>query len=232
MSASASGPHKSGFTLLEVLIAITLFALVISSVYGAYRATFMTVNSTESSVNVAVAARIVLERMSEDLQMLYIGKGAYLKGRRGDIAGRRADTLSCLSSAHLLFHREERPAGLAALSYTVQETSSGRFDLYRSDVPLVIGSDSEAEPDSGEPLGRGLEELRITYVDANGTEYDEWESGSESELVTAENEKTGLRLPVLLRLQIRMADLSGETGSTLFRTAVALPELVPDLSDE
>ncbi|MBU1985892.1 MAG: prepilin-type N-terminal cleavage/methylation domain-containing protein, partial [Proteobacteria bacterium] len=40
--------RNSGFTLLEILMAISIFAIVVSLAYGSYRATFLIIDTTES----------------------------------------------------------------------------------------------------------------------------------------------------------------------------------------
>ena len=59
--------------------------------YGAYRATFHTVDGTEEQVKLAARARVILERISADLESIYISKDGFLQGEKGDIGGNRAD---------------------------------------------------------------------------------------------------------------------------------------------
>lgn len=210
----------AGFTLLEVLISISIFALVVSSVYGAYRATFQTVSSAERQAVSAAAARVILERFSEDLETIATDKDSYLLGQQGDIGDNRADGLSCISFAHLAFNRKERSSGRTVLTYSVVETEDGAIDLYRSDTPAIPGADG-AETDKGLLLGRGLREFRITYVDANGNESEAWDSGSEAQ----EGGEAKITLPALVRLRIRLADSDEEGSGVVFRTAVPLPAL-------
>ena len=226
----ASQPRRnrraSGFTLLEVLISIGLFAIVISSVYGAYQATFTTVQATESQVIQAAAARVILERISEDLAAISTDESGFLQGRQGMVGDSRADSLSCMSFAHLAFNRADRQLGRTILKYSVEETDSNRIDLYRSDLPVTPGTEGETETDTelGELLGTGLQEFRLTYVTADGTEHEEWDSSQDG--TGAGGQETGpLSLPVLIRIEIRLADSPDSEDGTTFRTAVALPSI-------
>lgn len=223
--------YNLGFTLLEVLISITLFAIVISSVYGAYRATFRTVSGTEWQVEVAAAARVVLDRMSHDLTSLHVGEDGYLQGETGDVSGRRADTFSCLSAAHVVFQRSEQGGGLAVLTYAVEETESGLFNLYRSDISYLPGMENENRDGQGELLVKGLRELRISYVAADGSESDSWSSGVET-VSDEDGKEQSIVLPVLIRLQIHFAESTESEEQTVFRTAVAMPKIPGNSSEE
>lgn len=217
--------RAAGFTLLEVLISIGIFAIVVSSVYGAYQATFRTVQATESQVKQAAAARVILERISEDLAAISTTEGGFLQGRQGDAGGRRADSLSCMSFAHLAFNRTDRQAGRAILKYTVEETDTDRIDLYRSDLPFTPGAEGADDTEKGELLGTGLQEFRITYVTADGIEHEEWDSGQDETGIGSDQEAAEFKLPVLVRIEIRLAESLESEAGTVFRTAVALPSV-------
>lgn len=214
--------QKAGFTLLEVLISIGIFAIVVSSVYGAYQATFKTVQATESQATLAASARVILERVSEDLAAISTDANGFLQGRQGAVGSRRADSLSCMSFAHLVLNRTERSAGRALLRYSVEETDPDRIDLYRADLPVTPGTDAADETEKGELLGRGLQEFRITYVTADGIEHEEWDSGQDG---TGGQETAEIKLPVLVRIEIRLAESPESEEGTVFRTAVALPSI-------
>ena len=64
---SKNTTNPKGFTLLEVLIAMSIFAVVLSMLYTVYTGTFRNIEETESQADLYQMARIVLERMTEDL---------------------------------------------------------------------------------------------------------------------------------------------------------------------
>ena len=65
---------RSGFTLLEILIAIAILALVVSSLYGAYSGTMETTEMVESARDIDQAARLALMQMVDDFSSLYYKK--------------------------------------------------------------------------------------------------------------------------------------------------------------
>jgi type II secretion system protein J len=65
---------RAGFTLLEILIAIAILALVVSSLYGAYSGTLETTEMVASARDVDQAARLALMQMVDDFSSLYYRK--------------------------------------------------------------------------------------------------------------------------------------------------------------
>ncbi len=109
-----STKNQRAFTLLEVLIAMSIFAVVLSMLYTAYTGTFRNIEETESQADLYQMARIVLERMTEDLESVYMvsqqkasddeeetDQPARFVGTMSEIEGRRLDTLRFASKAHI-----------------------------------------------------------------------------------------------------------------------------------
>lgn len=107
MSVAAPLRKSSGFTLLEVLVAIFIFAIVLSAVYGAYITAITAAGTTELQADINNKARTALERIASDLGGVYLGADGSLNGWKKEIGGNRADTLAFTSTAHLLFSRKE-----------------------------------------------------------------------------------------------------------------------------
>jgi prepilin-type N-terminal cleavage/methylation domain-containing protein len=213
---------QDGFTLLELLMAIFIFAIVISSVYGAYRSTFRVTDSTESVVEFSSMARIALERMAGDLESVYLGDGGSLQGERNEGETGRADRLTFTSAAHLVFSKTEPAAGYAMIRYATEvDEESGLMRLYRLDVPVRPGGGLEIDEEKGFLLCDRLAEIQYSYVDPEGDEHDEWNSG-EGGLVPEGGTQTG-NFPAMIRLTLRFATSAEAEEQTVFSTAVALP---------
>lgn len=218
--------EQQGFTLLELLIATVIFAVVISSVYGAYRATFHTIAGTDQQVLQAAAARVVFERVTEDLEALYTAEDGFFEGEQNQLGDGRADSLRFLSSAHLILNREQNPVAKATIEYKGLESESGGFDLIRIDIPYLPGQEEDdGDETQGEILGRGLLSFSLSYFDEDGEQADDWVSGGSSRVDQQPGENQVLELPVLVRVEITFRPDSEEGLPTLYRTSIALPRV-------
>jgi hypothetical protein len=152
-------------------MAVFIFAIVISSVYGAYRSTFRVTNNTESLAEFGNMGRISLERISGDLEALYSGDGGLLQGERNDGKTGRSDQLTFTSTAHLVFNQKELPASYAMIRYRTElDEGSGLLRLYRIDKPFRPGGDQELDEERGYLLCDSLAQIEYSYLDAGGHE--------------------------------------------------------------
>ncbi len=218
--------NTKGFTLLEILIAMSIFAVVLSTLYTAYTGTFRNIEETESRIDMYEMARIALGRMVEDLESVYMSQRAKdseseegipepkpFLGEDAEINGRSADTLRFLSKAHIVFNEEDNGAGAAEIVYEVRESEEGdSFFLYRSDKQdLKEGSEEGAQ---GLMLCDGLHSVNFTYYDDNGEAHDGWDSSSES----FEDS-----LPARVSILLEFVNRSDPEAPFKFMVGVALP---------
>lgn len=226
--AASNDLAERGFTLIELLIATFIFAIVVSSVYGAYRATFTVIRRSEEQLALGRAGQVAMERISDDLRSVVAGFGGELRGEKHELSGARDDRLAFISASHLALSKKDLQAGYAAIGYSV-EADEGLLRLYRLDRVLLPGMNREAGDTPGEILATGLREVRFTYVDADGRETDEWDS-KEGQEAAGEGQPAAPLLPELVYVKLvfapqaaRQTEGEGE-GGVVFRTAVALPK--------
>ena len=215
--------QEEGFTLVELLFAIFIFAIVISSVYGSYRATFHIVHSSESQIALSHKARAVLERITEDMRSLVFSEDGYLSGETHNISGNRGDSLAFISSAHIALRKGDVLSGNTLIQYSLEvDEGSGLLNLYRSDTPVKPGAVT-ADKDVEENLVcTGIHELRFLYIDEEGNENDEWLSGEE-EIEDTGTEGKGATFPVLVYIELTFAESLESDVLDTFKTAVAIP---------
>ena len=218
---------RAGFTLLEILLAMVIFAIVLSTLYTAYTGTFRNINETESQADIYRMARIALERITEDLESAYIPpwavspesggenlQPALFVGEDAQISDRSADTLLFFSRAHLVFDEEEVDTTIARISYDVRETEEDEdgFVLYRSDTPSF-----EEAPEPGTAgliLCEDLHAVNFTYYDDKGRGYDHWDSA---------NEEFKDKLPVMVSISLEFVNKGNPEAPLKFVSSVVLP---------
>ena len=216
---SCPGYWPRGFTLIELTIAMSIFAIVISAVYGAYRATFQITRGSEYQAEVAQHAGIVLDRIAEDLGSLVISKGGFFLGEEHGFAGFRGDSLSFISYAHIILSKSDPPAGRAMIRYSVEQNNkSGLLRLYRSDTILLPGVEPGKEEESRDILCDGLKEVRFTYHDKQGNPNAEWLSNGGG----MGGEKP-LEFPAVVEVELHFSEFENSKRSYTYKTAIALP---------
>lgn len=218
--------HKRGFTLLEILIALFIFAIVISTIFASYTGTFRIINETESQADIYGMARIALERIREDLESVCFfpresegskqgaaGLSYQFAGEHTEIQGRSADTLSFVAMAHLVFGSEDEYSGPAAITYYVRKTDEKEnLSLYRSDTPYFLEPPEKGT--GGLILCDGLLSVSFTYYNADGVPYNNWDS-------TSEEFKD--RLPVMVSILLEFMNKADPETPFKFMTGVAVP---------
>jgi general secretion pathway protein J len=211
---------KAGFTLLEIVIAIAILAVVFTSLYSAYSSTLDTTEAVESERDVGQAARLGLMRIAEDLASVYYqavegdaeDRPYSFEGSDTGALDQGGKVLEITTGGSLDFNLVFPSLRINRVSYVLepQPDNERYYKLVRREVPFV-GLAEEGEEMVIE-VAEGVEELSLTYFDEDGQELSQWDS----EAV----ESQGL-LPrlVLIRLQ-----LAGDR-SRLFTISVALPPL-------
>lgn len=225
--ASSKTPMTlAGFTLLEILIATLILAVVLSIIFVSYRGTYRNIEETSAQAEIYGMARVALERITEDLESVYMieaaatapsGGGGPPPGRfvgaDAQIDGRSADTLRFLSRAHLVFAGSERGSGTAEIVYSVTKSVEGdHFLLYRSDTAEL--EETSKDGDQGLILCDNLHSVNITYYDEKDQTHDHWNS--------TENEFKD-RLPRRVAILLEFVNPSNPEIPLRFETGAALP---------
>ena len=211
---------ENGFTLLEILIAITIFAIVIGLAYASYNATFHITQSAESQTEIYAKARITLERIREDLESYYPGSNHFFKGTEKTLGENRADTLLFTSTAFIKLHPDSLPHGPIFIHYqAVEDPDSGALQLYRTILPLTTEISDDEVHKNALLLCDNLTEVLFTYQDIDGEWFDTW--GQDE---TEEADKPPL--PIMITVSLRFNDGTPETPGTLFKTGIQLPAVM------
>jgi hypothetical protein len=214
---------------MEILIAMFIFAVVLSTIYSSYTGTHRIMAVAGSQADIYAMARVALERMQEDLGSVYIPpkgdkspesdeevadeeEGAFV-GEDKEIEGRSADPLRFTSRAHLVFSEQEQASGTAEIAYFVEEDEEGEgFVLYRSDRPAF--EEKPEEGAGGLALCDRLVSVNFAYYDDEGEVYDNWDS-------TSDEFKD--KIPKMVSITLEFENSADPETPFRFLTTVALP---------
>jgi len=212
-----------GFTLLEILIAIFIFAVVITTVFGSFNFVFGKIGIIEESRTTYEMAKDCLNRMSIDLASAYFRQSpAYkppkedgeldpyrLVGKLSDAGGEDFGQLRFTAMAHLPMQQRQRD-GVAEIIYYVTTDRDGSRVLRRSDR---LDFSEPREDLSGDPiLCENVKSLTFTYIDAEDDEKETWDSDSDD---------VGYATPRAVRIQL---EIGSDDIFHTFETTVLFPQ--------
>ncbi|MGD8369029.1 MAG: prepilin-type N-terminal cleavage/methylation domain-containing protein [Desulfobacterales bacterium] len=211
-----------GFTLLEILVALLIFGVVMSSLFLSFRSILFDPQGLERRFAGQEMARNALDRIVADLQSISVALPPRYRPPEGNvppdpqrleagtemIANQEFSRLRFASLAHLpMRNRPER--GIAQIVYYVQAEENDTFVLRRSDQLEPYPATAEVADDP--ILCSGIRSLAFRFISEDGDSFDTWNS---------ETERFGYRLPASVAVRI---ELAGEGPSPVFETQVRLP---------
>ncbi len=208
--------QRSGFTLLEILVAMFILAIVLTTILGTFTETLKNINYAESQADIYQMARVALKIMNEDLEGSLISNTRIFSGQDDEIDSRDADFLTFFSTNHVSFDEEGKDSGNARISFYVQEKEEEQEEtglvLYRSDI-LERGEAPE-DKTGGVVLCEGLHSVNFMYYDIDGDEYESWDS-------SAGQYKD--KLPSMVTIRLEFLNESNPEEPLRFETGIAPP---------
>ena len=214
--------NDKGFTLLEIIFAIAIFAIIIACIYPAYTSTYNNIEIAETESDIYYMARVAMARITDDLESAYLPDPGRIEessdnivfiGQNKYIESERADIIRFISRAHInLGDSFESESDSKIEYYTRQDEDTGEITLYRSDTG---GRNAWPEEETGGfILCEGLHSFYLTYKDKNGQEYDAWDSSD----INFKN-----ILPSLVIITLEFIDKNNPEDPLRYRTGVFLP---------
>lgn len=226
MPISIHSPRQSppqGFTLAEILIAIAIFALLVSIIMGSFSGVFSHTEDLAIQRSNYAMARSCLMRMATDLTSIYLEKKPFFKPPEttqdqsfyrfwaaSDNTVERIH-LQFASRAHVDFGADRRQ-GIAVIRYYLEAMDKGldpTFRLRRADVLSYEGE--LPEPVNDPILCENIRTFKMAYLNAEGESFEAWDSSSaDYEFAT----------PRAVRIRL---ELASPAGPAVYQTVVPLP---------
>ncbi|MBW1699093.1 MAG: prepilin-type N-terminal cleavage/methylation domain-containing protein [Deltaproteobacteria bacterium] len=211
-----------GFTLLEILVAIFIFSIVVTIVFGSYNSIFSNAEAISKSTVAYEMGKNCLYRMGLDFHNIYVTHLPEYRppdiddppdpyrvvGDTSEAGDRIFGRIRFTSLSHLPLNKDSHD-GIAEIVYYVQTTKDQDHVLRRRDnlYPYPAFKENGEDP----VLCRNVLSLRFKYYDAEGEEFDTWDS---------EDSRYHYSTPRVIGIQLTFGDAE---SPLYFETKVLLP---------
>ena len=207
---------EAGFTLLEILSAAALLAIILTILYSTASVQIRTIEQTRNQGDIDHMARVVMERMADDISSAYFSKEVgkedrveYLfAGTNGEREGIPEDSLRFTSLCNARYPKIFDTGDIGEIEYYVKEDlKTGEKILLCRHRPL-LGDEFDTEGEIYE-LATNLKGLDFHYIDKEGETTEEWDTEHRPEL------------PSMVRITLLFEDT--ETEPVSYSSAVFIP---------
>src|SRR5690606_38532841 len=184
---------ESGFTLIEILLAIAITAMAMVAVSGAFLGTLRAQYEIENLNSSTEGGQRVITLVERDLRGLWhhnIANNAVLRGRNMDIGGYDADRIDFLTTSDAVTGVIDNSNELAfpsvcEVGYWLKENEEipGLLELWRREDPMV--DDDILTDGRFQLVSDRIKSFNITYFETLGYDaepIDEWDSSREGKL--------------------------------------------------
>jgi general secretion pathway protein J len=164
---------QKGFTLIEILIAVTITAILLVTIYGVFTSVSSARNRIETEGEGYHQARVIFDRIGREIRGAYYLRGNKNTVFKGGIDEERNPFLFLSTSATT--PQAERQGGIALVRYRLRQDAEaeGQKVLTRSEAPLVEEDQAPREY----RLATGIEALQLRFSDGD-TWQESWDSDS------------------------------------------------------
>jgi len=195
-----------GFTLVEVLIAAAILALIVSMLYVAFASSVKTMEIGTQGGEIYRKAGVVLNRMAQDISCARLPSKeeeastqyAFI-GEDKTEDGVPQDTLTFISTALPL---QGPSRGIKQIGYYIApDSETDKLALFMQEDTTPAPGNSPEQGTKGMLLAEGIEGLDFTYYDSEGREWKRWDTMTPVFVN---------KLPQLVRIAIFFKDDKGE----------------------
>ena len=213
---------RAGFTLVEVMVAVSILAIVCALTWGSFHEMFKTKAIIESNAVRYHSVRLSLERISRELTMAYISmnEDPTQQEKRTFFVGKRkteVDEIRFSMFGHQRLYADADETDTSQVAYygmPDREKGSGHTNLMRRETRRLAPLKMEQSPGRADIMCDDVVRLQFDYYDGRDKEWrEEWSTGS------ADGQPG--RLPQKVRITLTVRDERG--NNVPFATEVRLP---------
>ncbi|RME22117.1 MAG: prepilin-type N-terminal cleavage/methylation domain-containing protein [Deltaproteobacteria bacterium] len=217
---------RSGFTLIEVLIAISITAIIATLVWGSFSRTFDSREFVLETQQRYHTVRLALQRMVREISSAFVYDCRQLETPTGEIRYRtlfkveqegKSSRITFTSFSHMRMFRDVHESDQNVLSYYVEPdpATPSQLNLMRREKARIDGQPEEGGTTA--VLCPDVQWVQVQLWDRQKKEWvDEWDCSQVERLN---------RLPELVKVELSFVDERGEdmTLSTITPIYVSKP---------
>lgn len=203
------GDH-SGFTLLELLVAMTILSFLIGGLYLSIGTSSTHAYRIGVRLRNLQAVRIAMQRMAADLGGVQWRAGKthlYFEGKRDSSFGEGRDRLEFTAVRYRWKEADEKAGELVSIAYSLRADGKSA-NLIREETPLLGASRGATSV----PILAGVESLSFAYLDRENAVRESWD--------TRAGEEGEAALPAAVRISIKIRI---EDSDRVFSILVPVP---------
>jgi general secretion pathway protein J len=183
--------RESGFTLIEILVAVIVTSLLLLSVYGVFNTVAGARRRVEADAGHYHAARVIFDRLGREIHGVYLSSKSPQSCFRGGLneAGQPYLELSTTTATP-----QSGGGGIVIVRYEPRPDPdhAGQLLLLRSERPIFT---QEFQPTDTLTMASGIASLQLRFF-ADGSWHDAWDAATGG-------------LPQLLEVTLNEADPAG-----------------------
>lgn len=167
-----------GFTLLEVLISISLFAIITLGIITTIKQTTHLTERAKSREASVMSALMGMDRLMRDLEMAYNERlqrsPSTFKSKNGSLG---PEIIFTTWDSEIKTLIRTRTSGLITVRYLLEKNEDGTMNLLRAEAPLPLTDKIEEQPTT--QMTSGLVEWKLEFYDARSDQWSkEWDTQS------------------------------------------------------
>jgi general secretion pathway protein J len=217
--------RRRGFTLIEVMVAVSILAIVTTLTWGSFKSTFSTKAQIEAQATRYRTVRLALERMARELSMVYVSQNEDTSQaeRRTRLSSKRhADldevTFSYFGHQRLYQDANECDTALVAYYAARDRDDSRKTNLMRRETRRLSNYKIDDQAGEADIVCDDVVRLKLDYWDARDKVWrEEWNT------VALDGQPD--RLPAKIKITMTVHDERGKEVpfQTELRVAMAEP---------
>jgi general secretion pathway protein J len=214
---------KRGFTLVEVMVAVGILAMVTTLVWSSFRDTLRTKSAVEAQSARYRTVRLALERVAREMSQAYLSQNedTTQEFRRTFFIGKRKNDLDELRFSyfgHQRLYQDTDECDTAQVAYFgARDREHSWLNLVRRETRRLANLRVEDSPGATDILCDDVVRLRFEYWDGRDKQWrDEW--------VTTAVDGQPDRLPAKVRITLVVHDERGKEVPFTTTTRISMQE--------